>query len=79
MISRKGAKEMLPTESGITPYTGKNRWIIMSKLYFWTEKYRQKFPEDMSVYYEDDEFICYQLVQDINNLHNLMIDYEYNR
>lgn len=79
MISRKGAKEMLPTESGITPYTGKNRWIIMSKLYFWAEKYRQKFPEDMSVYYEDDEFICYQLVQDINNLHNLMIDYEYNR
>lgn len=76
-ISREGAAETLPQFSGIVSYTGRYRWIIMSKMYYWAEEFRKLFPEDMSIYYEDEEFICYKLVQNTSNLYNLNIDFGY--
>lgn len=49
----------------------------MSKMYYWAEEFRKLFPEDMSIYYEDEEFICYKLVQNTSNLYNLNIDFGY--
>ncbi len=76
-ISREGAAETLPQFSRIVSYTGRYRWIIMSKMYYWAEEFRKLFPEDMSIYYEDEEFICYKLVQNTSNLYNLNIDFGY--
>jgi hypothetical protein len=78
-ISRAGAARQLPNTSGIDPYKAENRWIVMSKMYYWAESFRKLFPYDMTVYYEDDEFICYQLVQNESSLYNLLIDYKYNK
>ena len=33
----------------------------------------------MTVYYEDDGFVCYKLEQNVNSLYDLNIDYGYNR
>jgi hypothetical protein len=77
-ISRDGAAKELPTSSGITPYKAESRWIVMSKMYYWAESFRKLFPFDMTVYYEDDEFICYELIQNESSLYNLLIDYNYN-
>lgn len=78
-ISRTGAAKTLPSSAGINPYKGENRWIVMSKMYYWAEQFRKLFPQDMTVYYEDDEFICYQLIQNESSPFSLSIDYNYNQ
>ena len=78
-ISKEGALNTLPTSSGINPYKGESRWIVMSKMYYWAESYMNLFPTDMTVYYEDEEFICYRLIQNESSLHSLTIDYGYNQ
>jgi hypothetical protein len=54
------------------------RSSIMAKAYYWANTYRQYFPNEMTVYYEDENFICYQLKQEPYYLNNLAIDYGYN-
>ena len=76
-VSREGAATPLPQYGGIVSYTGRYRWVVMSKMYYWAQELQKLFPEDVSVYYEDDDFICYKLVQNTSNLYNLNIDYEY--
>ncbi|MCD7738925.1 MAG: amino acid ABC transporter permease [Lachnospiraceae bacterium] len=77
-ISEEGASRELPVYSSITQYQGENRWIVMSKFYYWAEALRELYPNEMTVYYETDEFICYRLEQNIDNLFNLWVDYDYN-
>lgn len=77
-VSEKGAFERLPYSSGLGPYQGKSRWIVMSKMYYWAETFMKLYPGNMTVYYETDEFICYRLVQNTDSLFELGIDYGYN-
>lgn len=53
-----------------------NRATLMSKLYYWTEKIKQVFPNAVSVYYEDDCCTVYKLEQDEYFLLNLALDYQ---
>ncbi len=80
MVSRESASEYLPdAASGISIYTAGLRLMIMSKMYYWANEYMRLYPNDFSVYYEDNEFICYKLIQNTSNLNNLIIDYGYNQ
>ena len=54
------------------------RLMIMSKMYYWANEYMRLYPNDFTIYYEDNEFICYKLIQNTSNLNNLIIDYGYN-
>ena len=51
-------------------YKGDARYILMSKMYYWAQRYQEIYPEDFTVYYEDDEFVCYKLVQNTSFLNN---------
>lgn len=55
-----------------------NRRILQAKAYAWVRAYQHYFPDDMSVYYEDDELIVYRFTQNMYTLSNLAIDYGYN-
>ncbi len=77
-VSEEGASETLPKLSGLTQYQGEKRWITMSHFYYWAQALMELYPNEVSVYYEDDNFVCYKLEQNINNLFNLCIDYGYN-
>lgn len=77
-VSEAGAMERLPYSSGLTQYMTRNRWIVMSRMYYWAEEFMRLHPGNMSVYYESDEFICYQLIQNVDSLFELGIDYGYN-
>lgn len=77
-ISEEGAAYPLPDGGGISVYMAQDRWIVMSRLYEWAETFRDMYPNEMKVYYEDDEFICYELEQNDYHLYNLSIDYGYN-
>lgn len=54
------------------------RTSIMSKAYYWAQKYMQYFPDQMSVYYEDRDIIIYEIKQNMYALNNFAIDYGYN-
>ena len=55
------------------------RKVVMSKAYYWMQEYMKYFPSEISVFYEDDDFIAYHLrQQDPYALNNLFIDYGFN-
>lgn len=54
------------------------RNMIMAKAHYWAKKYSYYFSNEMSIFYEDDDFICYYLKQEEDYLNNLAIDFKYN-
>ena len=77
-ISEEGASYILPGGNGIGVYQGRNRWILMSRMYYWAEAFQQFCPNEMEVYMETDSFICYRLEQEPYRLYNFALDYGYN-
>lgn len=68
----------LPSQSGLQIYMRENRWVIMSRMYEWAQAFQKLYSNEMKVYYEDEEFICYSLEQNEYRLYNFAIDYGYN-
>ena len=77
-VSEVGAYRPLPYGSGLTVYKGPNRYTVMSKMYYWALAFKKMYPNEMSVYYETDEFICYEVKQNPYRLFDFSIDYGYN-
>ena len=77
-ISKVGASYYLPSSISLSAYQGMNRWVVMSRLYYWAQAFQKMYPHEMKVYLETDDFICYKLTQNPNALFNLSIDYGYN-
>ena len=44
----------------------------MSHMYYWAQAFKKLYPNEMEIYYETDDFVCYKLHQ------NVAIDYGYN-
>ena len=78
LISEEGAARALPRGGGFADYMGESRWIVMSRFYEWAQAFQKMYPQEMSVYYENDNFVCYKLEQNDYHLFNLSIDYGYN-
>lgn len=77
----------LQTKYGITKNTGLlslyqnievNR-ILQAKADAWTTEYMKYFPDEMSVFYEDDEIIVYRIKQNPYALNNFSIPYTGNQ
>lgn len=51
------------------------RNVIESKAYYWAKAYQQMYPNQMHVYFENDIYICYVLVQNKNSPLDMRIDY----
>ncbi len=77
-VSKAGASQPVSTLSGVYPYSGEERWSTMSHMYYWAQAFKKLYPQEMEIYYETNDFVCYCLHQNINNLYNLAIDYGYN-
>ena len=83
-VSKDSANQLLSEQtirtSKKSDYYGiyENRHAIMSKAYFWAEKYMSYFPDQMSIYYEDMDIIIYEIKQNMYALNNFAIDYGYN-
>ncbi len=78
LISDEGASSFFPRSSGLGVYQGMYRWIIMSKMYAWAETFKALYPNEMKVFYETENFICYRCEQNPYRLFNFSIDYGYN-
>lgn len=77
-ISEEGAQRSLPRGGGLGPYQNENRWIMMSRMYYWAQEFRRKYPNEMKVYFENDNFVCYYVEQNTYALYDFAIDYGYN-
>lgn len=77
-VSEEGALQPVSLKSGIKPYHGEDRWGTMSHMYYWAQAFKKLYPQEMEVYYETTDFVCYRLHQNVNSLYNLAIDYGYN-
>ncbi len=78
LISEAGAMNSLPRENGLVNYQGEKRWILMSRMYYWAQEYQRMYPNEMTIYCETDDFICYKVEQNPYRLYNYAIDYGYN-
>ncbi|MGN0141643.1 MAG: amino acid ABC transporter permease, partial [Roseburia sp.] len=78
MVSEEGASKPLPRGNGLSIYEGENRWIVMSRMYYWAQEFSRLYEKEMQVYYETDNFVCYVLEQNPYRLYDLSIDYGYN-
>mgnify|MGYP004576239521 CR=1 FL=1 len=78
-ISKKAASQSLPNSGGITMYQGEERWILMSRMYYWAQAFKERYPNDMKVYYESEDFVCYVMPQNMYHQYNFAIDYGYNQ
>lgn len=77
-VSEEGAARDLPNVGGIEMYKGENRWVVMSRLYYWAQEFHRLYPNEMKVYFETDQFICYKIRQNPYRLYDFAIDYGYN-
>lgn len=77
-VSEAEASKPLPKNVGINAYNGPDRAVTMSRMYYWAQAFRQLYPNEMKVYYENDRFVCYYLEQNTFRLYNLAIDYGFN-
>lgn len=77
-VSEQWAENDLPAKSGLSQYTSYNRITVNSRLYYWAQEYQKRFPNEMKVYYEDEDFVCYFIEQNEYYLNNFAIDYGYN-
>ncbi len=73
-ISAVFADEPLPVGAGISMYQGINRLIEMSKLYEWAQDFAELYPNDVKIYYESDNFVCYCVEQDLYRPFNFAIE-----
>ncbi len=48
-----------------------NRILLESKMYDWCKNFKEKFPNEMKVYYENSHFVCYRIIQNPERLYNL--------
>ena len=43
------------------------------------QAFMEKYPNDMKVYYESEDFVCYSIPQNMYHQYNFAIDYGYNQ
>lgn len=77
-VSAEWASYDLPWRNQLDHYSGTNRIIINSRLYYWAQEYMERYPNEMKIYYEDEDFVCYFIEQNEYYLNNFAIDYGYN-
>lgn len=71
-------KELTPSAAENYHYK-RERKRLMAKAYYWAEEYKEYFPKEIDVYYEDSELIVYRIKQNVHALSNFSIDYKINK
>ena len=68
-------KEMTSQDRPSLHYaTPENRTILESKAYLWCQNFSKRYPFEVNVYYEDEDFVCYYFKQNPFALYNLAIE-----
>ncbi len=71
-ISEEAAGRDL-TEPWLQYVSCNDRAVVESRAYDWCRRFKELYPFEMKVYYEDDDFICYYFRQETYSPYNLSI------
>ena len=52
-VSRQGALRELPSVGVSICTKGENRWILMSRIYYWAQEFKHLYPYDVRTYWRD--------------------------
>lgn len=77
-VSKENA-EKPASFSGGNVYGIENRNQLESRMYYWAQAFKKRYPQEFQIYYEDESFICYRITQNEYNLYNFAINYGYNK
>ena len=77
-VSKERAANALPVGKGISIYKMEKREIVMSRMYYWAQEFQKLYPNEMKVYMENDNFVCYKIKQNPYRLYNFAVDYDFN-
>lgn len=68
-VSEELAQSSLPaySNSWLMYSQSDKRTILESKLYDWCQRFAEKHPSVLNIYYEDDDFVCYYFRQNAGN------------
>lgn len=72
------AESPLPGGAGVSVYEDDARLTVMSRMYYWAQEFQRLYPNEMEIYYEAEDFVCYRVRQNPYALYNFAIDYGYN-
>lgn len=75
-ISEEAAKQSLPWHGRRSGYYSDltSRTILESRLSIWCEKFKEMYPNEVKIYYEDEYFVCYYFRQNTQSLLNLSVE-----
>lgn len=77
-LSEEAAKRDIPLENQTDDiYKGRDRVAIFSKTYVWAMKMKDMYPNEFKIYYDSDNFICFELTQNPYHLIDLSIPIDY--
>ena len=77
-LSREAAVKKIPLENQTDDiYKGEDRVSVFSKTYVWAMKMMDMYPNEFKIYYEDENFICFELTQNPYHLIDLSIAVDY--
>lgn len=77
-VSYQSAMTPLPDSTDYHLYKGTFRHVLMSRMYYWAQEFQRSYENEMTIYYEDEEFICYKILQNVYRPFDLSIDYGFN-
>jgi len=73
------SRELAEENRGQLPNSAKaysnleTRTIVESRLYKWCQDFERLYPNELKIYYEDENFICYYFKQNVMRLYQLAI------
>lgn len=72
----KAEREITETDSWKKYTMLENREVLESRAYEQCMRLMEMYPNQMEIYYEDEDFICFHLTQDLKNPCNLAMAQE---
>lgn len=73
-ISEEAAGRDFIEERAIWDFYIKNRTVLESKAYEWCQNFSEAYSDELKVYYEDDDFVCFYFQQDPGKPYNLSVE-----
>lgn len=72
-ISQEAAQGELKKVYAPFDHYSVNRTAVESRAYCWCQRFAELYPNEMDIYYEDEEFVCYYFRQEPYALYDLAI------
>lgn len=72
-VSLEAAQSDLGEFEKPSDYYKRSRSVVESRVYYWCQRFEELYPNELKVYYEDEDFVCYYFQQEPEAPYDLAI------